>query len=174
MTILIAKVASIPKVIGYTPPIAGKIPHATIAAMHLASADEIYLLGGVQAIAAMALGTETMAKGDFIMGPGNAFITEAKRQLFSEIGIDLFAGPTEILIMADETADPFMVAMDIILQAKHGPDSPAVIITTSEAVGRELMRIITELLKNLLTAKLAGTSWEWFSEVIIVGLIDEP
>ncbi|GFF53421.1 histidinol dehydrogenase [Aspergillus udagawae] len=173
MTILTAKVAGVPKVIGCTPPIAGKIPHATIAAMHLAGADEIYLLGGVQAIAAMALGTETMAKVDFIAGPGNAFVAEAKRQLFGEIGIDLFAGPTEILIVADETADPFTVATDILSQAEHGPDSPAVIITTSEAVGRESMRIITELLKNLSTAELAGTSWERFGEVIVVDSIDE-
>ncbi|KAM0122203.1 hypothetical protein ACP6JC_001236 [Aspergillus fumigatus] len=173
MTILTAKEAGVPKVIGCTPPIAGKIPHATIAAMHLAGADEIYVLGGVQAIAAMALGTETMDKVDFIAGPGNAFVAEAKRQLFGEIGIDLFAGPTEILIVADETANPFTVATDILSQAEHGPDSPAVIITTSEAVGRESMRIITELLKNLSTAELAGTSWERFGEVIVVDSIDE-
>ncbi|BCS24228.1 histidinol dehydrogenase family protein [Aspergillus puulaauensis] len=173
MTILTAKVAGVPNVVACTPPIRGQIPHATIAAMHLAGADSIYLLGGVQAIAAMAVGTPTIPKVDFIAGPGNAFVAEAKRQLFGEIGIDLFAGPTEILIVADGKADPFTVATDILSQAEHGPDSPCVIVTTDERVGREAMRIIRELLKNLPTAELAGTSWESFGEVVVVGSLDE-
>lgn len=173
MTILTAKVAGVPHVIGCTPPIAGQIPHATIAAMHLAGADEIHLIGGVQAIAAMAIGTETIRKVDFIAGPGNAFVAEGKRQLFGEIGIDLFAGPTEILIVTDETADPFLVATDILSQAEHGPDSPAAIITTSEEVARESIRIIDELLKNLPTADIARVSWAQFGEVVVVDTIEE-
>ncbi|KAL4972503.1 histidinol dehydrogenase 1 [Aspergillus desertorum] len=175
MTILTAKVAGVPTVIGCTPPIAGRIPHATIAAMHFAGADEIYLLGGVQAIAAMALGTENIRKVDFIAGPGNAFVAEGKRQLFGEIGIDLFAGPTEILIVADETADPFTVATDIISQAEHGPDSLAVVISTSERVARESLKIIEELLEGsgLSTADVARSSWRYHGEVIVVDSIQE-
>ncbi|KAL4864248.1 hypothetical protein BDV12DRAFT_176471 [Aspergillus spectabilis] len=173
MTILTAKVAGVPHVIGCTPPIAGKVPHATVAAMHLAGADEIYLLGGVQAVAAMAVGTESIRKVDFIAGPGNAFVAEGKRQLFGEIGIDLFAGPTEILIITDETADPFTVATDLLSQAEHGPDSPAVLITTSEEVARETIRIVGELLKSLSTADVAGVSWGQHGEVIVVDSIEE-
>ncbi|KGO37740.1 Histidinol dehydrogenase [Penicillium expansum] len=173
MTILTAKVAGVPHVIGCTPPIAGKVPHATVAAMHLAGADEIYLLGGVQAVAAMALGTESIRKVDFIAGPGNAFVAEGKRQLFGEIGIDLFAGPTEILIITDETANPFTVATDILSQAEHGPDSPSVVITTSEHVARESIRIIDEILKGLSTADVAGVSWAQHGEVIVVDSIEE-
>ncbi|KIV98697.1 histidinol dehydrogenase [Verruconis gallopava] len=173
MTILTAKVAGVPHVIAATPPIGGKIPNATVAAMHYAGADEIFILGGVQAIAAMAVGTETIRKVDFIAGPGNAFVAEGKRQLFGEIGIDLFAGPTEILIVTDETADPFTVATDILSQAEHGPDSPAVILTTSESVARESMRIIDQLLKELPTAPLAGTSWRDYGEVVIAESEDE-
>ncbi|KAL4938724.1 hypothetical protein BDV06DRAFT_225733 [Aspergillus oleicola] len=173
MTILTAKVAGVSHVIACTPPIRGSIPNATIAAMHFAGADEIYLLGGVQAIAAMAVGTESIPKVDFIAGPGNAFVAEAKRQLFGEIGIDLFAGPTEILIVADEFADPFTVATDILSQAEHGVDSPGVVVTTSERVGRESMSIMKELLKNLPTAEVAGVSWERFGEVVVVDSLDE-
>ncbi|KAH7049326.1 histidinol dehydrogenase [Macrophomina phaseolina] len=173
MTILTAKVAGVPHVIGCTPPIAGGIPNATVAAMALAGADEIHILGGVQAIAAMAVGTQSIRKVDFIAGPGNAFVAEAKRQLFGEVGIDLFAGPTEILVVADETADPFTVATDILSQAEHGPDSPAVIVTTSEEVGRRAVAIIDELLKNLPTAALAGTSWKAFGECVVVESLDE-
>ncbi|PWY94370.1 histidinol dehydrogenase 1 [Aspergillus sclerotioniger CBS 115572] len=173
MTILTAKVAGVPHVVGCTPPIGGQIPHATVAAMHLAGADEIHLLGGVQAIAAMAVGTETIHKVDFIAGPGNAFVAEGKRQLFGEVGIDLFAGPTEILIVADETADPFTVATDILSQAEHGPDSPAVIITTSERVGQAAIDIIHQLLPNLPTDELAGTSWDRFGEAIVVDSPEE-
>ncbi|ORY57228.1 histidinol dehydrogenase [Pseudomassariella vexata] len=173
MTILTAKVAGVKHVIACTPPIAGQIPHATIAAAHFAGADEIFLLGGTQAIAAMALGTETMAKVDFIAGPGNAFVAEAKKQLFGEIGIDLLAGPTEVLIIADERADSFTVATDLLSQAEHGPDSPAVLITTSEEVGRETIRYAGEILKKMPTAELAGTSWRDYGEVIVVDSLDE-
>jgi histidinol dehydrogenase len=173
MTILTAKVAGVKHVIACTPPIAGQIPHATVAAAHFAGADEIHLLGGTQAIAAMALGTETIKKVDFIAGPGNAFVAEAKRQLFGEIGIDLLAGPTEVLIVADEHADPFTVATDLLSQAEHGPDTPAVLITTSEKVGQESIRYIDEILKKMPTAELAGTSWRDYGEVIVVEDLDE-
>lgn len=173
MTILTAKVAGVKKVIACTPPIAGEIPAGTVAAMHLAGADEIYILGGVQAIAAMAIGTETIPKVDFIAGPGNAFVAEAKRQFFGEVGIDLFAGPTEILIVADEFADPFMLATDLLSQAEHGPDTPAVLITTSENVGNKTIELVDRLLETLSTAEIASVSWKNFGEVIVVGDLKE-
>ncbi|KAK1067224.1 hypothetical protein LTR74_006592 [Friedmanniomyces endolithicus] len=168
MTILTAKVAGVPNVVACTPPIAGQIPANTVAAMHMAGADHIYLLGGVQAVAAMALGTESIDVCDFIAGPGNAFVAEAKKQLFGNIGIDLLAGPTEVLIVADEKADPYMCAVDLLSQAEHGPDTPAVLITNSEQVGRETIQHIENLLPNLSTRELAGTSWTNFGEVILV------
>jgi histidinol dehydrogenase len=137
MTILTAKVAGVKQVVACTPPILGKMPAATIAAMHLAGADDILILGGVQAIGAMAVGTETISKVDFLAGPGNAFVAEAKRQLFGQVGIDLFAGPTEVLVVADEHADPYMCAVDLLSQCEHGPDTPGQLITNSEQVGRE-------------------------------------
>ncbi len=173
MTILTAKVAGVKKVVACTPPAAGKIPNATVAAMHLAGADEIFILGGVQAVAAMAVGTATVPKVDFIAGPGNAFVAEAKRQLFGEIGIDLFAGPTEVLIVADETADPFMIATDLLSQAEHGPDSPAVLITTSAEVGKRTMELCIELLDGLVTAPIASVSWRDFGEVVLTESLDE-
>jgi histidinol dehydrogenase len=173
MTILTAKVAGVKNVIGCTPPIAGKIPNATVAAMHLAGADEIFILGGVQAITAMAIGTETIRKVDFIAGPGNAFVADAKRQLFGEVGIDLFAGPTEVLIVADDAADPYSCAVDLLSQAEHGPDSPAVLITNSEDVGRQTVEWVDKLLKILPTAPIAGVSWKAFGEVIITESMDE-
>ncbi len=136
MTIITAKVAGVPRVVACTPPIKGEIPAATVAAMHLAGADEIWILGGVQAVASMALGTEAMDRVDMIAGPGNAYVAEAKRQLYGEVGIDLFAGPTEILVVADDAADPFVVAVDLLSQAEHGPESPAILVTTSTALGR--------------------------------------
>ncbi|CAI4212667.1 unnamed protein product [Parascedosporium putredinis] len=145
----------------------------TVAAMHLAGADEIFILGGIQAVAAMAVGTPTVPKVDFIAGPGNAFVAEAKRQLFGQIGIDLFAGPTEVLIVADETADPFMVATDLLSQAEHGPDSPAVLITTSAEVGKETIRYCDELLKTLVTAPIASVSWRDYGEIVVADTIDE-
>jgi histidinol dehydrogenase len=172
MTILTAKVAGVPNVIGCTPPIAGQIPHATVAAMHLAGADSIYILGGVQAIAAMALGTPSIPKVDFIAGPGNAFVAEAKRQFFGTVGIDLFAGPTEVLIVADDAADPFAVATDLLSQAEHGPDTPAVLITTSEELGRRVIAFVQSLLVDMPTAALAGVSWRDFGEVVVVDTLD--
>ncbi|GAB7347184.1 hypothetical protein MBLNU459_g3295t1 [Dothideomycetes sp. NU459] len=173
MTILTAKTAGVPHVIGCTPPIMGEIPSATIAAMHFAGADEIHILGGVQAVAAMAIGTETIRKVDFIAGPGNAFVAEGKRQLFGDIGIDLFAGPTEVLIVADEHADPFTCATDLLSQAEHGPDTPAVLITTSESVGKQTIEHVEKLLQTLSTAAVASVSWKAFGEVIVVDSLDE-
>ncbi|KAF3057234.1 Histidinol dehydrogenase 1 [Daldinia childiae] len=173
MTILTAKVAGVKHVIACTPPILGQVPNATVAAAHFAGADEIFLLGGTQAIAAMALGTESIKKVDFIAGPGNPFVAEAKRQLFGEIGIDLLAGPTEVLIVADEYADPFTIATDLLSQAEHGPDSPAVLITTSEESGRETIKYVNQILKNMPTAELAGTSWRDYGEVVVVDSLDE-
>ncbi|KAK1767554.1 putative histidinol dehydrogenase protein [Phialemonium atrogriseum] len=173
MTILTAKVAGVKHVIACTPPAGGKIPNATVAAMHLAGADEIFVLGGVQAVAAMAVGTATVPKVDFIAGPGNAFVAEAKRQLFGEIGIDLFAGPTEVLIVADETADPFMIATDLLSQAEHGPDSPAVLITTSVEVGKRTIDLCDQLLEGLVTAPIASVSWRDFGEVVLAESLDE-
>jgi histidinol dehydrogenase len=173
MTIIAAKAAGVPHVIACTPPIAGQIPYSTIAAARLAGADSIYLLGGVQAVAAMALGTETIPKVDFIAGPGNAFVAEAKRQLFGEIGIDLLAGPTEVLIVADESAHPYTIAIDLLSQAEHGPDTPAVLITTSEEVGKDTKKHIEELLPILPTRDLAGTSWRDYGEVIVVDGMEE-
>ncbi|GAA4843014.1 histidinol dehydrogenase [Saccharopolyspora rosea] len=172
MTILTAKTAGVPRVVACTPPIRGEVPDATVAAMHLAGADEIYLLGGVQAVVSMALGTETIAPVDMLAGPGNAFVAEAKRQLFGEIGIDLFAGPTEVLIVADETADPFVVAVDLLSQAEHGPDSPAVLITTSEALGRSVIQHIDELLPEMPTRDNAEPAWRDHGEVHVVEDLD--
>jgi histidinol dehydrogenase len=173
MTILTAKVAGVKNIVACTPPIAGKIPNATVAAMHFAGADEIYILGGVQAVAAMAVGTETIRKVDMIAGPGNAFVAEGKRQLFGEVGIDLFAGPTEILVVADDAADPYTCAVDLVSQAEHGPDTPAVLITTSEEVGRKTIEIVDRLLEVLPTRAMAGASWTDYGEVIVVGDMDE-
>lgn len=173
MTILTAKVAGVPKVIACTPPIGGKIPSTTISAMHLAGADEIYVLGGVQAIAAMAVGTAKIPKVDLLVGPGNAFVAEAKRQLFGEVGIDLPAGPTEVLIVADEHADPYMCAVDLLSQCEHGPDTPAQLITNSETVARQTIQIVEKLLSILPTAPIASVSWHNLGEVIVTDTIDE-
>lgn len=173
MTILTAKVAGVGRVVACTPPILGEVPAATVAAAHLAGADEIYILGGVQAIAAMALGTETIAPVNLIAGPGNAFVAEAKRQMFGEIGIDLFAGPTETLIVADETADPLLAAVDLLSQAEHGPDSPAILLTTSEDVATRTMDFIGKLLPGMPTGDIAGCAWADFGQVIIADDDDE-
>lgn len=168
MTIVTAKAAGVPHVIACTPPIKGEIPDATVAAMYLAGADEIFILGGVQAITAMAVGTETISKVDFIAGPGNAFVAEAKRQLFGEIGIDLPAGPTEVLIIADEKADYVTVATDLLSQAEHGLDTPAVLITTCHKLGQDVIAEVERQLVHLPTAALASVSWSRLGEVIIV------
>ncbi len=168
MTVVTAKVAGVERVTACTPPIRGEIPAATVAALHLAGADEIFLLGGTQAVAAMAIGTETIGKVDLLAGPGNAYVAEAKRQLFGEVGIDLFAGPTEILIVADDAADPFVVAVDLLSQAEHGPDSPAVLITTSEALARRVIELVEEILVDMPTADFAGPAWRDHGEVAVV------
>jgi len=173
MTIVPAKVAGVDRVAACTPPIHGAVPAATIAAMHLAGANEIYLLGGVQAVAAMALGTETIGRVDILAGPGNAYVAEAKRQLYGEVGIDLLAGPTEILIVADEAADPFIVAVDLLSQAEHGPDSPAVLITTSETLGREVIAHVERILPDMPTRDYAGPAWRDHGQVIVVDDLDE-
>ncbi len=173
MTVVTAKVAGVERVTACTPPIRGEIPGATIAAMHLAGADEALLLGGVQAVAAMAVGTQTIGRVDLLAGPGNAYVAEAKRQLFGEVGIDLFAGPTEILIVADDAADPFVVAVDLLSQAEHGPDSPAVLITTSEDVARAAMAHIDRLLPDMPTNDMAGPAWRDHGQVHVVDDLDE-
>ncbi|MHA6800285.1 histidinol dehydrogenase [Bounagaea algeriensis] len=168
MTILTAKAAGVGRVVACTPPIRGSVPESTVTAMHLAGADEIYLLGGVQAVVAQALGTETLAPVDMLAGPGNAYVAEAKRQLFGEVGVDLIAGPTEILIVADEHADPFTVAVDLLSQAEHGPDSPAALITTSADVGRATLEHVERLLPGMPTRDFAEQSWREHGEVRIV------
>jgi sulfopropanediol 3-dehydrogenase len=173
MTIVTAKVAGVPRVVACTPPIHGQIPAATVAAMHLAGADEIYLLGGVQAVVAMAVGTETMTRVDLIAGPGNAYVTEAKRQLYGEVGIDLCAGPTEILVIADDRADPFIVAVDLLSQAEHGPDSPAVLVTTSERLAEEVLGHIETILPGMPTKDFAEPAWRDYGQVHVVDSIEE-
>ncbi|HET7450755.1 MAG TPA: histidinol dehydrogenase [Gaiellaceae bacterium] len=168
MSIVTAKVAGVERVAACTPPLEGLVPDATVAAMHFAGADEIYILGGVQALAALALGTETIDPVDFLVGPGNAYIVEAKRRLFGKVGIDLVAGPTEILVVADETADPVIVAADLLGQAEHGPASPAVLVSTSETVAEETLRQVTAQLEGLPTADVAARAWEDHGEVIVV------
>lgn len=173
MSVLTAKVAGVPRVIACTPPIKGEIPAATICAMAYAGADEIYLLGGIQAMAAMALGTETIAPVDMLVGPGNAYVAEAKRQLFGKVGIDLIAGPTEVLVIADHTSDAEIVAVDLLGQAEHGPTSPATLITTSESLGRETLIEIEKQLKVLPTADIAGVAWRDYGTIMVVESIEE-
>jgi sulfopropanediol 3-dehydrogenase len=173
MTIVTAKVAGVGRVAACTPPLAAELPAATIAAMHLAGADEIYCLGGVQAIGALALGTETIDPVDFVAGPGNVYVAEAKRQLFGRVGIDLLAGPTEIVVVADETADAELVAADLVAQAEHGPTSPAVLVTTSADLARAVEREVTGQLTGLPTADIAAAAWRDHGEVRVVADDDE-
>jgi len=173
MSILTAKVAGVKRVIACTPPNDGAHPAATVAAMSMAGADEIYVLGGIQAVAAMAMGTETIDGVDFLVGPGNAFVAEAKRQLYGRVGIDLFAGPTETLIVADETADAEMVATDLLGQAEHGYNSPAVLLTTNEKLAGEIEDEIQKQLKTLPTADTAGASWRDYGQVILADSDEE-
>jgi sulfopropanediol 3-dehydrogenase len=168
MSVLTAKVAGVKRVIACTPPINGKIPDATVCAMHFAGADEIYILGGVQAMCAMAIGTDSIVPVDMIVGPGNAYVAEAKRQLYGRVGIDLFAGPTEVLVIADETSDAEIVATDLLGQAEHGPTSPACLITTSEKLAQETIVEIERQLKTLSTADIAGTAWRDCGSIILV------
>ncbi|WEG14967.1 histidinol dehydrogenase [Pullulanibacillus sp. KACC 23026] len=173
MSVLTAKVAGVKRVIACTPPINGEVPNATIAAMHLAGADEIYLLGGIQAMASMAIGTETIQPVDMIVGPGNAFVAEAKRQLYGRVGIDLFAGPTETLVIADDTADAEMIATDLLGQGEHGPTSPCALITTSEHLAHETLKEIERQLKVLPTADVASVSWADYGQILLVDSIEE-
>jgi sulfopropanediol 3-dehydrogenase len=173
MSILTAKVAGVERVVACTPPISGKPYAETIAAMALAGADEIYVMGGVQAIAALALGTETIAPVDMLVGPGNAFVAEAKRQLYGQVGIDLVAGPTEILVIADDSADVEMIATDLLGQAEHGPTSPAALITTSEKLARSLPVEIERQLAILPTADVARVAWRDYGQIILVSDLDE-
>ncbi len=173
MSVLTAKVAGVKRVIACTPPINGEIPAATVTAMHMAGADEIYLLGGVQAIAAMALGTETIKPVDMIAGPGNSYVAEAKRQLFGKIGIDLLAGPTETLVIADETSDAEICATDLLGQAEHGPTSPAILLTNSEELATATLKEIEKQLETLPTADIARVSWKDYGQVILVDSVDE-
>jgi len=173
MSIVTARTAGVSRIIACTPPNQGE-PHAeTIAAMVLGGADEIHVVGGVQAIAAMALGTQTIAPVDMLCGPGNAYVAEAKRQLFGRVGIDLFAGPTEILVIADHTADVEMVATDLLGQAEHGPTSPAICITTSRKIAEALPSEIENQLKRLPTADVAGVAWRDYGEIILVSSREE-
>jgi sulfopropanediol 3-dehydrogenase len=168
MSIVTAKVAGVERVAACTPPLEGELPAATIAAMHLAGADEIYCLGGVQAIAALALGTETIAPVDVIAGPGNAYVVEAKRQLFGRVGIDLLAGPTEIVVVADETADAELVAADLLAQAEHGPTSPTVLVTTSQQLADDVGHEVVRQLQDLPTADVASAAWRDCGQIRVV------
>lgn len=173
MSVITAKVAGVPRVITCAPPTKGRPAAAIVAAQHLAGADEIYCLGGIQAIGAMALGTETIKPVDMLIGPGNAFVAEAKRQLFGRVGIDLFAGPTETLVIADDSVDAELCATDLLGQAEHGPDSPAILLTTSERLARETMREIERLLTVLPTAPIAGQAWSTHGAVCVVDSDEE-
>ena len=169
MSVITAKVAGVPRVITCAPPFQGQPARAIVAAQAMAGADAIYALGGIQAVGAMALGTETIDPVDMLVGPGNAFVAEAKRQLFGRVGIDLFAGPTETLVIADEAGcDAELAATDLLGQAEHGPDSPAVLLTTSEKLARETMAQIERILEILPTADYARKAWATYGEVIVV------
>jgi sulfopropanediol 3-dehydrogenase len=173
MSIVTARVAGVDRIIASAPPHEGSPHPAIVAAMHLAGADEIYCLGGVQAVAAMAIGTDSIAPVDMIVGPGNAFVAEAKRQLFGRVGIDLFAGPTETLLIADDTVDGEICATDLLGQAEHGPTSPAILLTTSERLARTTLDEVTRLLAILPTAAVARKAWEDCGEVILCDSHDE-
>jgi sulfopropanediol 3-dehydrogenase len=173
MSVLTAKVAGCGRVITSAPPFGGKAAPAIVAAQHMAGADEIYVLGGVQAIGAMAIGTASIQPVDMLVGPGNAYVAEAKRQLYGRVGIDLFAGPTETLIIADETVDGELCATDLLGQAEHGPTTPAILLTTSEKLARETMVEVERLLGILPTAETARKSWTDFGEVIVCDSYDE-
>jgi sulfopropanediol 3-dehydrogenase len=173
MSIVTARVAGVKRSIACAPPFKGGPHPAIVAAMHFGGADEIYVLGGVQAVAAMALGTETIAPVDMIVGPGNAYVAEAKRQLFGRVGIDLLAGPTETLVIADDSVDGEICATDLLGQAEHGPTSPAVLLTNSEKLAKDTMSEIERLLKILPTADAAGKAWADCGEVIVCDSEDE-
>jgi len=167
MSVLTAKVAGVARVAACTPPINGGIPAETVTAMHLAGADEIYILGGIQAVAAMAIGTEFVDSVDFLVGPGNAFVAEAKRLLFGRVGIDLLAGPTETLVIADDTVDGEICATDLLGQAEHGPTSPAILLTTSRTLADQTIAAVAHQLKTLPTADVASVAWDNYGRVIL-------
>lgn len=167
MSIITARVAGVGRVVTCAPPFQGRPAPAIVAAQHLAGADVIYALGGVQAVGAIALGTETIEPVDMLVGPGNAYVAEAKRQLFGRVGIDLFAGPTETLVVADETVDGEMCATDLLGQAEHGPNSPAILLTTSEKLARQTMSEIERILEILPTSDVARPAWEDYGQVIV-------
>ena len=173
MSVLTANVAGVPRIAAATPPFKGEPNPAVIAAMHLGGAHEIYVLGGIQAVGALALGTETIDPVDMLVGPGNAFVAEAKRQLYGRVGIDLFAGPTETMVIADETVDAELCATDLLGQAEHGYDSPAVLLTNSEKLANETLAEVDRILSILPTAETAGKSWADYGEVIVCDTYDE-
>jgi sulfopropanediol 3-dehydrogenase len=173
MSVATAKVAGVKRVIATAPPYNGKPNAAIVVAMDLAGADEIYTVGGIQGVGAMALGTDTIAPVDMLVGPGNAFVAEAKRQLFGRVGIDLFAGPTETLIIADDTVDGELCAADLLGQAEHGPNSPAVLLTNSEKLARDTMAEVERQLTVLPTAEIAAQAWEEYGQVIVCDSYEE-
>ena len=173
MSVLTASVAGVPRIISSAPPVNGEPHPAIVAAMKMGGAHEIYVLGGIQAVAAMAIGTETIKPVDMLVGPGNAFVAEAKRQLFGRVGIDLFAGPTETMVIADETVDPEMCATDLLGQAEHGYNSPACLITNSERLATETIKEIERLLKILPTAETASASWKDYGDIVLCDTHDE-
>ena len=173
MSVVTASVAKVPKIIACTPPYQGEPNAAVIAAMHLGGAHEIYVIGGIQAVGAMALGTESINPVDMLVGPGNAFVAEAKRQLFGRVGIDLFAGPTETMVIADETVDAELCATDLLGQAEHGYNSPAVLVTNSQKLAEETQVEIDRILTILPTADTAGVSWAEYGEVVVCDTYDE-
>jgi len=173
MSVVTADVAGVPRIVAMTPPFNGEPNAAVITAMHLGGAHEIYVLGGIQAVGAMAIGTETIDPVHMLVGPGNAFVAEAKRQLYGRVGIDLFAGPTETMVIADETVDAEICATDLLGQAEHGYNSPAVLVTNSRQLATDTMAEIDRLLKILPTAPTASVSWRDYGEVIVCDTYDE-
>lgn len=173
MSVLTASVADVPRIVATTPPFEGRPNAAVVAAMHLGGAHEIYVLGGIQAVGAMAIGTESIEPVHMLVGPGNAFVAEAKRQLFGRVGIDLFAGPTETMVIADDTVDAELCATDLLGQAEHGYNSPAVLLTNSETLAHNTLAEIDRLLGILPTADTAAVSWRDYGEVIVCDSYDE-
>jgi sulfopropanediol 3-dehydrogenase len=173
MSVVTASVAKVPRIVACTPPYQGQPNAAVIAAIRLGGAHEIYVIGGIQAVGAMALGTETIDPVDMLVGPGNAYVAEAKRQLFGRVGIDLFAGPTETMVIADETVDAELCATDLLGQAEHGYNSPAVLVTNSQKLADETLNEIARILTILPTADTAGVSWEEYGEVVVCDTYDE-
>ena len=173
MSVLTASVAGVPRIISSAPPVNGEPHPAIVAAMKMGGANEIYVLGGIQAVAAMAIGTETIKSVDMLVGPGNAFVAEAKRQLFGRVGIDLFAGPTETMVIADQTVDAEMCATDLLGQAEHGYNSPACLITNSESLANETIKEIERLLKILPTSDTASASWKDYGDIVLCDTHEE-